>query len=171
MSIKEKIRELLNVEVFHLYSEFEGEETPRAMFVSREVAELTHEEWTGKPGEMLRATAAGVLQSFVAGDWLTIGEDPFNKDSAAIMARVDPINYEIFDFRCLAPKPGIRILGCFIDVDEFIALTWDYRDNFDDNWPEQVERCRQEWIRLFGCLPPHKGKVLNEYVSYNFKAV
>jgi hypothetical protein len=112
-----------------------------------------------------------LLDDFIEGGFVTIAENPFNKQSTAIMARVDPVEYEIFQFRCLDPNPGIRILGCFSEADTFVALTWDYRENFNDAWSEHVEECRARWQGLFGETPPHKGESLNDYVSYNFKAV
>jgi len=54
-----------------------------------------------------------------------------------------------------------------------VGLIWDYRENIEDAsyWDEQVRRCREEWGRLFGGLPPHHGQELDEYVSYNFRSV
>lgn len=87
------------------------------------------------------------MDEFTDGGFITVGEDPRQKDATAILARVDPIEEEIFSFRCLDPKPGIRALGCFAETDTFIALTWD---------------CD---------LPPFKASTLNGYVSYNVRAV
>jgi hypothetical protein len=90
-----------------------------------------------------------------------------------ILARVHPVQAEVWDFRCLDPIPGIRVFGCFAETDAFVALTWDYRENIEDAsyWEEQVSRCREEWQKLFGGLAPHHAQELDEYVSYNFRAV
>ena len=112
----------------------------------------------------------GLLDGFVEGDRLTVGWDPFKKGTAAIMARVDPTEEEVWDFRCLDPNPGMRAFGSFAERDTFIALTWDYRENVDD-WSDKVAECKTEWEKLFCNLTPHKGKKLDDYLSYNVCAV
>ncbi len=119
----------------------------------------------------MHARLNALLTGFVEGDYITVAEDPFNKDAAAIMARVAPPEDEIWDFRCLDPKPGIRALGSFADQDTFVALTWDYRENFDNYWPEKVAECKAEWEHLFCNLPPFSGATLDAYISYNIRAV
>jgi hypothetical protein len=136
-----------------------------------DVAELVF--WTPPSGRdgRLAARARGLLDDFVEGGFITVGEDPFDKDATCIMARVDPIRYDIFDFRCLDPKPGIRILGAFSERDTFIAVTWDYRQNFDDAWPEQVANCKDAWEKLFGTIPRHHGNDIHDYISFNVRSV
>jgi hypothetical protein len=146
-------------------------ETPRKLYLSEEVADGLFTQATEDQDGIRRARAQAVLEDFVDGGFLTVAEDPFDKDRKAIMARVDPVNLEIFDFRCLDPEPGIRVLGCFVDIDEFVALTWDYREEFDGRWPEQVKRCSESWKEIFGSALPHKGAQLDAYLSYNFEAV
>ena len=147
-----------------------GEETPRTVFVSEEVAEIvippSAKTWEGRRHARLRA----LLDGFTEGDFITIAEDPHDKAASAILARVDPVGEEVWDFRCLDPNPGIRVFGCFAETDTFVALTWDYRENIED-WAAEVVRCRTAWTTLFCGLPSFKGKILNEYISYNFRAV
>lgn len=146
-------------------------ETPRKLYLSEEVASGLFAPPTQDLDGIRRARAQAVLEDFVDGGFVTVAEDPFDKDRKAIMARVSRIEWEIFDFRCLDPEPGIRVLGCFVAIDEFVALTWDYREEFDGSWPEQVERCRSSWSELFGSVLPHSGAQLDAYLSYNFESV
>lgn len=90
-----------------------------------------------------------------------------------MLARVDPVADEVWDFRCIDPKPGIRVFGRFAALDMFVALTWDYRENIEgeDYWAEQVRMCVAAWDRLFLGLPPHKGKTLDAYLSESYEAV
>jgi len=141
------------------------------MFVSTEVADVLDPPWADTREGRLFARLEALLTGFVEGDYLTVGEDPFNKDSGAILARVHPVEEEIWDFRCLDPKPGIRAFGCFAEKDTFIALTWDYRENLDDCWSEVVADCKAEWKKLFGDLPPFGGPDLDAYLTYNFRSV
>jgi hypothetical protein len=71
------------------------------------------------------------------------------------------------------PNPGIRALGFFAEVDTFVALTWNYRENIEgaSGWINEVTSCITKWQELFGTLSPHKGNTINDYVSYNIQAV
>lgn len=172
MSIHDAINALEAAgELLRLQSAFLGAETPRAVYVSKEVAELVCYSADDTREGRMAARARALLDDFVEGGYVTIAENPFDKDSKCILARVAPVEREIWDFRCLDPKPGVRILGAFSETDVFIALTWDYRENFDDHWPERVAECDEAWKTLFGPIPPHEGERLNEYVSSNFRAV
>lgn len=156
--------------MFCLPSALLGQETPRAVFVSVELHEIVNgppwpKTWEGRRHANLRA----VLDGFTEGNWITVAEDPFDKDARAILARVDPIEDEIWDFRCLDPKPGIRAFGRFSEPNTFIALTWDYREIVD--WTAEIEDCKAAWERLFGEIPPFRGKTIDEYITYNAEAV
>jgi hypothetical protein len=79
------------------------------------------------------------------------------------MARVDAVALEVFDIRTLY-GPGIRAFGCFVGLDNFLALTWDYREGMDFTY--ECKRCHHEWRQIFGSLDPFsKGKQLHEYLT------
>ncbi len=103
---------------------------------------------------------------------MTVAEDPYKKPRVTNMARADPIESEVFDIRCIDPKPGIRVLGCFADFDLFVALTWNVRENLPDDksWRDEIERCKAAWRRLFHPYLPFCGADLNAYLS-NFQSV
>ena len=175
-SIRDAISYLEGRELFCLAPILAGEETPRTVFVSKELGQAVVPQtrgWAATRDGRLFAHARGVLDAFTEGDFITMALDPFDKDARAIIARVDPIGDGVCDFRCLDPKPGIRIFGCFSEPDTFIALTWDYRENLENGarWASEVERCKKDWTKLFGTLRPLIGKTVNEYVSYNVRAV
>ena len=92
---------------------------------------------------------------FTEGGFITVAENPFDKDARAIMARTHPITEEVWDFRCLDPRPGIRAFGNFAETDVFIALAWNFRENLDrrapdeDPWREEILYCKQETHRRF----------------------
>lgn len=169
-SIRDAIKHHEGRDLFCLSHFVLGEETPRTVFVSKELAEIVIPPWPktreGRRHSRLRA----LLDDFTEGGFITIAEDPHKKDANALLARVDPVAAEVWDFRCLDPNPGIRTFGCFAETDTFVALTWDYRENIED-WPTEVARCNDEWKKLFCRLPPFIGKNLNDYLSYNCRAV
>lgn len=88
-----------------------------------------------------------------------------------MLARVDPVQDEIWDIRCLAPN--IRCFGSFAGQDNFIALTWEYRENLHSaiDWQREIERCKTTRTEFFGTLTPFKGGSLDEYLSDNYRAV
>lgn len=169
-SIREAIKSHEGRTLFCLPSALLGEETPRTVFVSNELHEIVNgppwpATWEGRRHANLRA----LFDGFTEGDWITVAENPFDKDGRAILARVAPAEDEIWDFRCLDPRPGIRAFGRFSEPNTFIALTWNYREIVD--WSREVKRCKAEWQRLFYHLPPFMGKTVDEYITYNAEAI
>ena len=153
-----------------------GEETPRTVFVSKELRDYVVPPAAGWPDTRdgrLFSRLRALFDDFTEGGWVTVAENPFDKDANAILARVAPVEEEVWVFRCLDPKPGVRAFGCFSERDTFVALTWDYRENLenDDYWRREVAGCRAEWRRLFGGIAPLSGKTLNEYIAYNVRSV
>jgi hypothetical protein len=143
----------------------------RTVFVSEEVREIVEPpfpwHWVGLRHQSARA----LLDGFTLGEYITVAEDPFDKPGYAILARVAPVTDEVWDFRCFDPKPGIRIFGRFAELDTFVALTYDYRENIED-LSEQGRECCAAWDKVFEGLPPHKGSTLDAYLSgENFEAV
>ena len=169
MSIQDAIKALDETEIFPVRSSWEGEETPRYAYLSREVAQFM---WEPDDSDLsLARRAKGLVDDFVEGGHISVGWRPHDK-GVCIMARVDSPHpdYEIWDFR-LTPKPGVRILGGFVEKDEFLCLTWDYRDNFEDQWPQQIGRCIFAWQRLFGSELPFQRAHVDEYLSQPFEVV
>jgi hypothetical protein len=135
----------------------------RTMIVSLEVRDAVDaalpDNWDGLRLSDFRQT----LDAFTDGEQITVSEDPYRKPSDCFMARVDPVALEVFDIRTLF-GPGIRTFGCFIDVNCFAALTWDYRE--DMKFDYECKRCRHDWQQIFGSLEPFsKGKRLDEYLT------
>lgn len=177
MSIHDAIARLEEIELFAVTTSWEGEETPRYAYVSSEVAKFLWEP--DENDKRLSKRSKGLVDDFVEGGHITVGWRPHDK-ADCIMARVespDP-SYEIWDFRCIAPKPGVRILGGFAEKDTFLCITWDYRENFEpespgeeSRWPAKIEECINEWRRLLGNEKPFKGRSVNEYLSKPWEVV
>lgn len=144
----------------------------RNVFVSKNVFGMVDPPWQpGKTGSRF-ALSRQILDGFILGDFLTVAPRPFNKSPTAILARVSPERDEVWDFRCLDPRPGIRIFGSFGDKDVFVALTWDFRENLKrGGFAKQVRDCKNDWSLLFGNIKPHCGNSLDDYLSRPFRAV
>ncbi len=61
---------------------------------------------------------------FIAGKVISVGWDPMKKGVSAFMARLAPVEDEVWDIRSRDPSPGIRVLGSFSERDVFVALLW-----------------------------------------------
>lgn len=167
MSITDDIRVRIathdGTHLFHLPPLLPGALTMRTMIVSEEVWNIVMRD-TSQNWEALRhSKLRGSLDAFTEGQLISVAEDPLNKPGDTTLARVDPVDDEIWDIRTFEPRPGIRCLGAFCGKDFFIALTWNYRENFD--WPDEIQLCKSEWQRLFSPIPRFKGASLDEYLS------
>src|SRR5260370_21673954 len=83
--------------------------------------------WDGQRLSQCRGTLDAVNEN----QWIGVAQDPYNKSPHAYLARVDPIELDIWDIRSLAPFPQIRCFGAWAEKDTFVALTWHYRDDLD----------------------------------------
>ena len=148
----------------------------RELFVSEEIYAVGLPPWPDTVRGRRHAQMRGYLDAFTQGQRLTVADDPYRKPKSTNMARVDPPKDEVFDFRCIDPKPGIRIMGCFAAYDLFVALTWNDRENLPSDdplnkaWRDEIERCKAAWRRLFHPFPPFTGSNLHAYLS-NFQPV
>ncbi len=176
MAIREKIKKHCSgtaPELFCLAPLVRSTPVIRTLFVSVEVNDVMYpSSWPSNCNGYRLSLFRTALDAFVAGEWISVAEKPFNKPPDAFLARVDPITNDVWDMRCIDPKPGIRCLGCFAEKDVFVALTWGYREDFcPEDWPIEVGRCMTAWNRLFNQLSPFRGAHLDEYLSGNYYAV
>jgi len=111
------------------------------------------------------------LDAFSEGAEMSVAEDPFRKPPDAMLARVHPIDRELWSIRVTSPEdtPGIRSLGGFGGKDRFVALTWGYREQMEV-FEAEVDEAADAWIALFDQENPHCGESLHEYLT-NYRAV
>lgn len=147
-------------------SEFTGLETARTMYVTPEISDLTTPPFPDtEKGDRLAVLAAW-LDAFSEHGEFSVSEDPDNKPPSTMLARVHPTDAEFWSIRVTEPEctAGIRILGAFVAKDEFMALTWEYRE-FIASFDGEVEAVRDEWRDLFGALRPHSGNNVSDYLT------
>jgi hypothetical protein len=91
------------------------------------------------------------LDAFSTGCHWTVSQYPHAKPRHAQLSRTHPTDAEVWSFRCLWPGHGMRVFGRFADMDCFIALEWDYRENLDedDGWDAAIHECQSGWQALF----------------------
>lgn len=107
------------------------------------------------------------LDGFMLGSVISVCQDPYLKPPETDFARVDPPESEIWSIRLREPKDsdGLRALGGFLALDEFIVLRWRYREEIGDNFGDEVAETIAAWQDIFDKEPPHKGEKLNEYLT------
>lgn len=138
----------------------------RTIWVTPEVLDVINsgeeENWIAERHRRFEAS----LDAFINWEEVSVSENPFDKNRETFLARVAPIDWELWDIRTIEPPQGMRCLGGFVGQDEFIALVYDYRENYaQGEFDNLVERCHSEWLRLFGTLTPHSGGTLDAYLT------
>lgn len=175
MSIRREVEVLREAGRLVLLPTLMGFETSCDMYVSSDILRVVTPPYAVDPKEASQlADFRSFLDGFSELCRLSVAEDPFVKPGFALMARVAPVEYELFDLRVTTPAEDepefIRAFGGFADKNAFVALTWDYRENIGDNFDAEVERCMSEWRALFGSTKPHHGATLDAYLTH-YRAV
>jgi hypothetical protein len=152
--------------LFELESLFTGDETARTMIVSSNVMAAIMPPFPDTAIGVRRGELRAWLDSFIEGGEISVSEDPHNKPPETMLARVRPIESDFWSIRVTLPEntPGIRALGAFTDTDEFVALTWELREDMVD-FDGDVWDAILGWKDIFGDEPPHAGDSLDEYLS------
>lgn len=171
MSIRKQIEDACDCGALrYLPPELGGADSERCIFVSEEVwdAAYSHHHEADPELAELYAGMRATLDHYSMGGQIPVGWTPRRKDGAALVARVEPLDSRCWDFRCLDPEPGIRVLGFFAETNVFIALTWHYRDSLEssDDWDGAITEARRLWDGLFSG-PPFKGSNVGDHISKN----
>lgn len=148
------------------------EETPRTMLVSCEIMEQLKSAFSDTIEGARIAEFLQTLEDFAEGAVFTVSEHPFKKPTDVMLARVHPIETDIWDIRNTEPLPGIRALGRFWEQDLFVALTFTWREDLGgvDGWHEEINACGKAWCALFGLRTPFRRRGINEYLT-NYETV
>lgn len=149
--------------LFHLLPVVPGEELPRTIYVSAAVFGDVNSPWGNNEESLRLSQFRATLDMFSQGRKITVSENPFKKRGKTMLSRVDPVGNEVWDIRCIAPRPQIRCFGRFASKNTFVALSWTDRDIL--NWKEEVEHCVAEWNRFFAPYGPFIGRTLDDYLT------
>lgn len=149
----------------------------RTLFLEVSIGDRLRSSLSGSTREDVRlAGLYGDLDRFVSGKLITVGDDPFEKEKTAFMARTSPVQDGIFDIRSQDPKPAIRLFGAFCDKDTFIGLTWRFRKELGGKderlFDQAVLNALGVWKILFpDHLLPVYSTDMGGYFSGNFLVV
>lgn len=179
MSRQQRLAELLGKKLFKLRPlpfpgddsvELEEDDLARQMYVSSDVLAVIMPPFADTHIGRRLAEFRNFLDAFMLGSEFSVSEDPDDKPSETMLARVAPVEDEFWSLRVTGPEDDdkLRSLGAFHDTDEFIALIWEYREVIDRDFQIQVDACQDYWRDLFDPCSPHRGDSLDEYLSESF---
>jgi hypothetical protein len=140
------------------------------MFVTPEIQTLASPPFANTADGERHAALAQYLDAFCELNEITVAEAPGDKPPDVMLARVKPVQDDFWSMRITDPEntPGMRILGAFCDLDCFVGLVCNFRENIDD-FDEEVLSVRESWKAYFGDLQPHTGRALDEYLTNYIK--
>lgn len=157
--------------LFQLEPILTGDETARAMYVSADILAVVTPPFPDTEDGRRLGEFRSWLDSFIEGCQLSVAKDPDLKPADTMLARVHPVKDEFWSIRVTDPEdtPGIRAFGGFVCKDEFVALTWEWREAIDQ-FDDEVEAVRNAWGDIFEKVDPFSGKRLDDYLT-NYYAV
>ena len=109
-----------------LMSSGDDAETPRSVYVTADIMAVVAYPFPDTPDGARLGKFRAWLDDFVDGARISVSEDPDNKPPYTMLARVHRVEDEFWSIRVNEPlcTAGIRSLGAFWSLDEFVALTW-----------------------------------------------
>jgi hypothetical protein len=151
----------------------DDEETPRIVYVTADIAAAVEFPFSDTvEGERLGHFRAW-LDDFVAGAYISVSEDPDRKPPWTMLSRVHDVRDEFWSIRIHEPlaTAGIRSLGAFWSLNEFVALTWAKREDIGADFNDEVKEAQERWRDLFKTETPHSGDSLDEYLTNYYRAL
>jgi hypothetical protein len=153
------------------------------MFLSEEIMGVLAGPWEHEALRYRGGRLRGDLEEFVKGEELAVCLEPFVA-KAAYMGRLAPVEDGVWDIRSRDPKPALRVIGFFAELDVFIALRWAPRSKLikgasrpplgardSREWRDVVVQCKTDWTNLFHAYRPVTGECINDYISEHVHAV
>jgi hypothetical protein len=149
----------------------------RVLLLSKDVYDLVYGPFKTESHEIRAAILRANLESFVRGLEISMCLIPKKGGKTAAFGLLEPIAKATFDFRSLAPRPSLRILGHFAACDTFVALTWwpkrvkvDWSNkeplgDDDRRWRDAITECNGKWWQLLPNCVPVAGLKGEKYVS------
>ena len=138
--------------------------TVRHVIATREVYEELCGEWDDIECEIRYARARAVVDAFIGGLRLAARHPPSTSAKAQI-ALLNPPEEQVWAFRSREPKPGVRVFGCFAEIDVFVALNTELKENIDADYVREKEKCKRAWRQFFPTYTPLKGTSLADYLT------
>jgi hypothetical protein len=149
-----------------------NEEPPRMMYITADIMAAVEYPFADTLDGDRFGKFRAWLDDFVEGARISVSEDPDRKPPWTMLARVHRVQDEFWSIRVNEPleTAGIRSIGAFWNLDEFVALTWAKREDIGADFDDEVREAQERWRDLFGTEPPHSGDDLNDYLTNYYRA-
>ena len=156
----------------------------RTMLLSKEICELVFGPYLSKKHKERAGRLRADLENYVRGQNITLCLIP-RKAKLSDFGLLEPTSKCVWDYRSRDPRPGLRLLGHFVDVDKFVALTWwprsvavDWSNKAplgdqvskteDRRWRDAITECTEKWFEILPNSIPISGEKAEKYVTGKF---
>lgn len=165
MSIYDEIKNRCDEGRLHRLTLELGAAEQRAIWVTPEINDLLFGPWWNKRQAARWGRIRNDLETFIVGGLVTVPQEGRRPRSHTMMARlVRPSSPEVWEIRCLAPEPSIRIFGRFVAQDHFVATRWWRRSWLGPfkhrAWRAASIHCTTDWRNL---LPTYRPLASEDY--------
>jgi hypothetical protein len=155
---------------------FDGSPSKRCLFITPQIhAELDPATWVEPALGLRYGQLAADFDRFAEGHNIPVAMAPYDKESHAFLARIDPVQYGIWTLRSVDPSPAIRVFGAFIEPDHFVALFTALREDLDGpngkKWAAARENAISMWDSLTRYQNRNLGDEIENYISTKTTAV
>lgn len=120
-----------------------------------------------------RASLQAMLERWVAGREMPVrlcGTKP-----GAFLALLEPPSDEVWEFRITEPVNHFRAFCRFAMPNLLIVTHVCSRRMLGEKrsagWKEALATCTAEWDALFPGIVPHHGRLVNDYITENFREI
>ncbi len=180
MSIRELWqRRVQDKELFKLEFLIAGRSEKRTVLLSPEINKLVSPPWPDTEMGIRCAQLRAEMEDILAGERLVVSWAPAGKarDYHQI-ARLEPLEDNIFDIRSVEPPPALRILFHFAEKDVLVThfcsprsvpVHWLDRvpllDRRSKAWRKAIVESNANWSVLFPHYSPHSGTKIDDFLS------
>lgn len=174
MSTREALSRLVQTErVIHVPPPIRGAAAVRHLFLEASLYQRLMTAMTGSnQTDAALARLYANLGAFTSGQIISIGDHPFDKDRSAFMARTDPPQEGIFDFRIRGKTgiPSTRLFGAFCEADVFLGLTWKLRRELGGQGERHFHNAIMQAIGVWNQLLPECNRFYSENIGDHVSA-
>ena len=146
----------------------------RRVYLSPTLQSLLDGPWQSKVDEKAWARVRQDLDHFVTDGLVSVARETYRSKDAHISRLVEG-SEEVWELRCRASKPGIRVFGRFAVVNEIVLLTWELRLRLKDRdpfeWIWAKEYCKDAWTEILPCHQPLTGVEICDCISEKFISI
>jgi hypothetical protein len=147
----------------------------RTVLVSEEINHMVSGPWPDGPVGARCAHLRNDLEAFISSEFITVCWKPYKAYDEQV-GRLDA--HEVWEVRCRAPRPSLRIFCRFAEKDVLVALTcsprwkevsWLHRlpllGRESDQWKGALAECQSTWNKLFPMHSPFSGNSADDYIT------